>query len=84
VNAALEPLVGGPIARIDVGFALVRRAVSLRAAHHHRGRSPLSLPDCVYIAAAGGDGAVATADRAMLAAADAEGIGTVPLATPDR
>lgn len=79
VLAALEPLLGGPLARIDVGFGIVMSAVRLRMAHYHRKRSPLSLADCVCLAAAGPDGSVATADEAMLAAAKSEGIATIPL-----
>jgi PIN domain nuclease of toxin-antitoxin system len=79
VLAALEPLLGGPLARIDVGFGIVMSAVRLRRAHYHRKRSPLSLADCVCLAAAGPDGSVATADEAMLAAAKSEGIATIPL-----
>jgi PIN domain nuclease of toxin-antitoxin system len=79
VRAALEPLLDGSLRRIDVGFALVESAVRLRAEHYHRERMPLSLADCICIAAAGADGKVATADAAMLAVAGAEGVGTVPL-----
>lgn len=82
VRAVLEPLLDAPLARVDVGFGLVGRAVRLRAAHYHRERSRLSLADCVCLAAAdGASGAVATADGAMLAAAESEGIATVALAS---
>jgi PIN domain nuclease of toxin-antitoxin system len=82
VLAVLEPLLDGPLARIEVGFGIVGAAVRLRTAHYHRERSPLSLADCICLAAAGPDGAVATADRAMLRAAEAEGIATTPLTRP--
>jgi PIN domain nuclease of toxin-antitoxin system len=81
VRAALEPLLDDALARIEVGFGLVSQAVRLRAAHYHRERSPLSLADCICLAAVGPTGAVATADPAMLAAAKSEGITTVPLAS---
>lgn len=80
VRAAFEPLLDTSLRRIDVGFPLVETAVRLRAKHYHRERRPLSLADCICVAAAGSDGAVATADDPMLAMAEAEGIRTVPLA----
>jgi PIN domain nuclease of toxin-antitoxin system len=79
VRAVLEPLLDGPLARIDVGFGIVGDAVRLRVAHYHRERSPLSLSDCICLSAAGTSGAVATGDAAMLAVAELEGIAAVPL-----
>lgn len=79
VLAVLEGLLDGPLSRVDVGFDIARRAASLRTRHYHRRRSPLSLADCICLAATGHDGALATADRAILKAAESEGIGTVPL-----
>jgi hypothetical protein len=58
----------------------VETAVRLRAKHYHRARRPLSLADCICVAATGSDGAVATADEAMLAMAEAEGIRSIALA----
>jgi predicted nucleic acid-binding protein len=80
VRGALEPLLDASLRRIDVGFPIVEMAVHLRAKHYHRERRPLSLADCICVAAAGSDGAVATADEAMLAMAEAEGIRRVALA----
>lgn len=80
VRSVLEPLLDGPLGRVDVGFGIVGKAVRLRAAHYHRERSPLSLADCICVAAAGPSGAVATADAAILAMAESEGIATVRLA----
>ena len=80
VRAAFEPLFGASLRRIDVGFPVVEMAVRLRAKHYHRERAPLSLADCICVASAGADGAVATADEAMLEMAEAEGIRSVALA----
>jgi PIN domain nuclease of toxin-antitoxin system len=80
VRAVFEPLLDGPLERLAVGFGMVEHAVRLRAAHYHREHTPLSLPDCICLAAAGSDGAVATADAAMLSAAESEGIRVVSLA----
>jgi predicted nucleic acid-binding protein len=79
-RAAFEGLFDTSLRRIDVGFPVVEMAVRLRAKHYHRERSPLSLADCICVASAGSDGAVATADKAMLAMAEAEGIRRVALA----
>ena len=80
VRSVLEPLLDGPLGRVDVGFDIVGKAVRLRAAHYHSERSPLSLADCICVAAAGSSGAVATADTAILAMAESEGIATARLA----
>ncbi len=81
VRAVLEPLLDGPLSRLDVGFGIVEEAVRLRAGRYHRERRPLSLADCICLAAAAGaGGAVVTADAAMLAVADSEGIDSVSLA----
>jgi PIN domain nuclease of toxin-antitoxin system len=80
VRAAFEPLLDTSLRRIDVGFPLVETGVRLREKHYHRERRPLSLADCICGASAGPDGAVATADEAMLAMAEAEGIRSVALA----
>jgi PIN domain nuclease of toxin-antitoxin system len=82
VLGALEPLLDGHLARIDVGFGIVMTAVQLRAAYYHGKRSPLSLADCICLAAAGPKGAVATADEAMLMAAESEGIAAIRLVRP--
>lgn len=79
VHAALEILLEGPVGRIGVGFELMRGAARLRSAHYHRKRSPLSLADCICLAATGPDDVLATADRPLLAAARAAGIGTIAL-----
>jgi PIN domain nuclease of toxin-antitoxin system len=79
VRTGFESLLDTSLRRIDVGFPLVETAVGLRAKHYDRGRSPLSLADCICVAAAGPDGTVATADEAMLAMADVEGIRSVRL-----
>jgi PIN domain nuclease of toxin-antitoxin system len=80
VRAAFEPLLDEALSRVDVGFGIVEKAVRLRADHYHRERTPVSLVDCICLAAAESMGAVATADRAMLAVAASEGIDTVRLA----
>ncbi len=73
----LDPLFGGPLAAIPLDATLARRAAEVRAKHYHRSRRPISLADAVLVASATGGDQVATADRDVLAVAEAEGIGTV-------
>jgi hypothetical protein len=73
----VRSVVDGPLAAVDVGFTIVRRAVKLRIAHYHPERNR-----CRWrLAATGSNGAIAHADSAMLAVAEAAGIGAVPLAS---
>ena len=78
-RAALDPLIAELMTRLDVTFDMARRAALIRSRHYHRSRSPLSLADCVCLAAAGSQDAIATADAPLLAAAEAEGIATVAI-----
>ena len=54
-------------------------AARLRARHYHRARSDVSLADCVLVAVAAPTDVIATADRAVLRMAEAEGVATLPL-----
>lgn len=67
------PLVAESMTLVDVDERLARDGASLRALHYHRSRSPLSLADCVLLAAAKG-GSLATADPPLVRAARAERI----------
>lgn len=55
------------------------RAGLLRARHYDRRRVPVSIPDCVLVAAAERGDAIASADSGVLAVARAEGLEVVPL-----
>jgi PIN domain nuclease of toxin-antitoxin system len=74
----LEPLLGDlvsvTIQREDAAW----RAAALRAKYCDRRSRPLSLADCLLLAAANGD-AVATADHALAAVLRAERTALVPL-----
>jgi ribonuclease VapC len=82
VQATLTPLLDERLERIEVDFPLAVTAARLRADHYHRTQRPLSLADCICLAAAGPGDAVATADRPMLDTATAAGIETVTLPSP--
>jgi predicted nucleic acid-binding protein len=66
------PLLQGSVELLPVDETLARGAGELRARHYHRSRSPLSLADCVLLAAAQAVGAIATADEPLIRAARAE------------
>lgn len=84
VHSTLTSVLEARVERIDVDFRLASAAASLRATHYHRTQRPLSLADCVCLAAARRGDRVATADVPMLETAHAEGIATLPLASPTR
>lgn len=72
------PLVAESVGLVEVDERLARDGASLRARHYHRTRSPLSLADCVLLAAAAG-ASLATADPPLARAARAERIEIHPL-----
>lgn len=76
----IEPLLEGPLSPVSVDVALARRAAEVRSAHYHRSRRPLSLADCVLLAAASGPkDKIATSDSDVLAVAAKLGIETIEL-----
>lgn len=79
VQSTLASLLEARVERVDVDFRLASAAALLRATHYHRTQRPLSLADCICLAAARRGDRVATADGPMLEAAQAEGVATVPL-----
>ncbi len=75
----IEPLLEGPITPIPIDVGLARRAGEIRSLHYHRKRRPISLADCVLLAAPGSDDEVATSDSDVLAIAAELGIETIEL-----
>jgi predicted nucleic acid-binding protein len=75
----IEPLIEGPLTPISVDVDLARRAAEIRTAHYHRKRHPLSLADCVLLAASGPADKIATSDTDVLAVAAKLGIETIQL-----
>jgi len=75
LEALTGPLVGDSLALIAVDERTARDGADVRARRYHRTRAPLSLADCLMLAAARrADAAVATADRPLAGAARAEGV----------
>jgi predicted nucleic acid-binding protein len=80
VGEVVEPLFGGPLTPIAVDVGLARRAGEVRVAHYHRKHQPLSLADCVLLAAASGPkDKIATSDPDVLAVAAELGIEAIVL-----
>jgi predicted nucleic acid-binding protein len=76
----VEPLLEGPLTPITVDVELARRAAEIRTTHYDRKRRPLSLADCVLLAAASGpNDKIATSDADVLAVATELGIETIGL-----
>jgi predicted nucleic acid-binding protein len=75
IRAVLEPLgVSGLLKPVVSTEVHAWRAAELRARHYDRRTSAVSLPDCLLLAHALDDGGqIATADRALAAAARQEG-----------
>jgi predicted nucleic acid-binding protein len=73
VAELLAPIAGELLRIIDVNGSMAVRAAEIRASHYHGRRAPVSLADCVALAAATG-GTIATSDRPLLRIAKAEAI----------
>jgi len=74
LEAITTPLVGEAIALLAIDERIARDAADIRARRYHRTRAPLSLADCVLLAATGKSNALATADGPLIRAAEAEGV----------
>ncbi len=68
------PLVGSGLALVAIDERIARDAGDIRARRYHRTRAPVSLADCILLAAAGASDELATADAPLIAVAEAEGI----------
>ncbi len=66
------PLVGERMTLIAVDERIARDAADIRARRYHRTRAPLSLADCVLLAATGESDTLATADGPLIRVAEAE------------
>jgi predicted nucleic acid-binding protein len=74
LDAVTVPLIQESVALVSVDEQLARDAADIRARHYHRTRAPLSLADCVLIAAAKSAEALATADGPLMRVARDEGL----------
>ncbi len=74
LQAITTPLVGEAITLLAIDERIARDAADIRARRYHRTRAPLSLADCILLAATRESDALATADRPLIRAAEAEGV----------
>jgi predicted nucleic acid-binding protein len=68
------PLVGEQMKLLPIDERIARDAADIRARRYHRTRAPLSLADCILIAAAGESDSLATADGPLIRVAEAENV----------
>ncbi len=66
------PLVGERMTLVGIDERIARDAADIRARHYHRTRAPISLADCILIAATGESDTLATADGPLIRVAEAE------------
>jgi len=74
LEALTTPLVGERMTFVAIDERMARDAADIRARRYHRTRAPLSLADCILLAATGASDALATADGPLIAVAEAENV----------
>jgi uncharacterized protein with PIN domain len=79
VHEVFDPLVAGPLSVIPITEEHAWRAGELRRRYYHRTSAPLSLGDCVFLAAASPADALATADPVVARTARAEVLDVIAL-----
>lgn len=79
VEGAIDTLVAGTTDVVSVGLSHAVAAGRLRAAPYKRQSRALSVADCLLIACAPRDSRVVSSDEALLAAAESEGLSTLPI-----
>ncbi len=74
------PLVSERMALVEITEPIARDAADIRARRYHRTRTPISLADSILLAATGQSDELATADRPLIAVAEAEKLNVRALA----
>ncbi|HEY5344535.1 MAG TPA: PIN domain-containing protein [Solirubrobacteraceae bacterium] len=74
VGEVTMPLVGERMKLVAIDERIARDAADIRARRYHRTRAPLSLADCILLAATGESDTLATADAPLIRAAEAENL----------
>jgi predicted nucleic acid-binding protein len=67
-------LVGERMTLVSIDERIARDAADIRARRYHRTRAPISLADCILLAATGKADALATADGPLIRVAKAENV----------
>ena len=75
LGSLIGPLVRESLTLLPVDEQMAYDAGDIRARHYHRTRTPVSLADCVLVAAARTADALATADGPLIRVARLEGVG---------
>jgi predicted nucleic acid-binding protein len=68
------PLVAERMTLVPIDEKIARDAADIRARCYHRTRAPISLADCLLLAATGESNALATADGHLIRVAEAENV----------
>lgn len=68
------PLVGERMKLLPIDERIARDAADIRARRYHRTRAPVSLADCILLAATGDSDVLATADGPLIRVAKAENV----------
>jgi predicted nucleic acid-binding protein len=72
LEAITSGLVGERIRLVPIDEPIARAAADIRARRYHRTRAPISLADCILLAATGDTDELATADAPLIRVAAAE------------
>lgn len=72
LRAVTTTLVRDRMRLVPIDEQIARDAADIRARCYHRTRAPVSLADCILLAATGESDALATADRPLIRVAEAE------------
>jgi predicted nucleic acid-binding protein len=74
LEAITGGLVGERIRLVPIDEPIARAAADIRARRYHRTRAPISLADCILLAATTDTDELATADAPLIRVAAAEGV----------
>jgi predicted nucleic acid-binding protein len=74
LQAATARLIGDSMTLLPIDERIARRAADIRARRYHRTRAPVSLADCILLAATGESDELATADEPLIGVAEAESV----------
>ena len=79
VHEVLDPLLAGALTVRPVTEAHAWRAAELRTRYYHRSSAALSMGDCIFLASATPESALATADPVVARTARSEGLNLIAL-----
>jgi predicted nucleic acid-binding protein len=74
LRAVTTTLVRDRMRLVPIDEQIARDAADIRARRYHRTRAPVSLADCILLAATGESDALATADGPLIRVAEAENV----------